>query len=90
MGSESKLAARLARPPETWVDAVMVAVLTEPYFYGSLAAGVFLALAVVALVATRVLIAEIDRDERRKLKARRKQEAAAAETSGGREAKKDQ
>lgn len=84
----SKLQQRLARPPETWVDAVMIAVLTDPYFYGALAAGVFLVLAVVALIATRVLIAEIDRDERRKARERQKEESG--EPPSRREQKKDQ
>lgn len=66
--ARTKLQERLARPPETWVDVVMIAILTDPYFYGAVALGVFSVLAIAALVATKVLLTEIAKDEKRKQK----------------------
>jgi hypothetical protein len=67
-GKKATLQELLARPPETWVDAVIIAVVKDPYFYGGLALAVFLVLSLVALWATRELIKSIDEDERKKKK----------------------
>ncbi|KAG7388912.1 hypothetical protein PHYPSEUDO_011559 [Phytophthora pseudosyringae] len=62
----AKLRARMAQPPKDWVDVVMVAVLKDPMFYGVLGLGVFLALAVMALFATKVLLDQIAAEEKLK------------------------
>ncbi|KAK1947404.1 hypothetical protein P3T76_001414 [Phytophthora citrophthora] len=62
----AKLRARMAQPPKDWVDVVMVAVLKDPVFYGVLALVVFLVLAAMALVATKVLLDEISAEEKLK------------------------
>ncbi|KAL3674730.1 hypothetical protein V7S43_000662 [Phytophthora oleae] len=62
----AKLRARMAQPPKEWVDVVMVAVLKDPVFYGVLALSVFLVLAAMALVATKVLLDEISAEEKLK------------------------
>lgn len=68
MGDDAlaRLKARMAQPPQDWVDVVMVAVLKDPLFYGTVAAGVFVVLALLALVATKMLLDQIAADERRK------------------------
>ncbi|RLN64447.1 hypothetical protein BBJ29_005243 [Phytophthora kernoviae] len=63
-----KLKARMAQPPKDWVDVVMVAVLKDPVFYGTLAVGVFFVLAIIALIATKVLLDQIAADEKQKQK----------------------
>ncbi|KAF1776236.1 hypothetical protein JG687_00000153 [Phytophthora cactorum] len=66
----AKLRARMAQPPKDWVDVVMVAVLKDPLFYGALSLGIFLVLAIIALFATKVLLDQIEAEE--KLKERQK------------------
>ncbi|KAG1711527.1 hypothetical protein DVH05_008779 [Phytophthora capsici] len=62
----AKLRARMAQPPKDWVDVVMVAVIKDPVFYGVLVLVIFLVLAAMALVATKVLLDEISVEEKLK------------------------
>lgn len=65
----AKLRARMAQSPKSWVDVVMVAVLKDPVFFVLLLVGVFGALAIMALLATKTLLDQITAEE--KLKTRR-------------------
>ncbi|KAH7488632.1 hypothetical protein KRP22_008731 [Phytophthora ramorum] len=70
----AKLRARMAQPPKDWVDVVMVAVLKDPVFYGVLGLGFFLVLAIMALVATKVLLDQIAAEEKQKERQQRKKD----------------
>ncbi|DBA01343.1 TPA: hypothetical protein N0F65_001582 [Lagenidium giganteum] len=73
----AKLAARLAQPPETWVDVIMVAFISDPYFYGCCACLAIVLLAAVALWATITLLRQMDRED----KQRQRQRDASEEDS---------
>ena len=64
--SPKDMAERLAEPPATWMDAVIVAVLQDPAFYGAVFVAVFIGLALVALWATSVLLRAIDAEHEAK------------------------
>lgn len=78
-----KLQERLARPPESWVDIVMVALIGDPAFYGVLACITVCILAVIALLAAKVLLDQIEEDEAKEQKRKeREQEGGEAQERG--------
>ncbi|TMW55842.1 hypothetical protein Poli38472_008490 [Pythium oligandrum] len=67
----SRLQERMARPPESWVDVVMIAIIEDPLFYGILALVVFTVLALVALWATKSMLDSIAQEEKQRKKQER-------------------
>lgn len=61
----SALKDKLAAPPKDWADAVIAAVLKDPYYYSRIVVFVFVMIALVALWATWALLDELEGDEER-------------------------
>ncbi|RLN48880.1 hypothetical protein BBJ28_00020957 [Nothophytophthora sp. Chile5] len=85
----SKLQERMAQPPKDWVDVVMVALLKEPVFYGSVALAVFFVLAIVALFTTKVLLDQIAADDKRQAREQKKKTTKESDSDKP-QTKKDQ
>ncbi|CAI5707014.1 unnamed protein product [Peronospora farinosa] len=62
----AKLRTRMAQPPKDWVDVVMVKMLKDPVYYGVLGLSVFFVLAIIALIATKLVLNQITLEEKQK------------------------
>lgn len=70
----SALKDKLAAPPKDWADAVIAAVLKNPWYYSRMLVFTFVVIALIALWATWALLDEIKGDEARAEKEKQRAE----------------